>query len=912
MTQIDPISVEAAKELLALASSDQVERWLREHVSDDVFDIDSYWRPVGDLLSNAGAIEASPDEINPLVERIVNGMEAVIELKWRQAALGKEPKSPRDAIEKLFGIPNGRSRVLSSDMAQRHADQVELIFRGNSDLPTVIVRDHGIGIHPIDFSGTIVAIGQSNKGQKPYLIGMYGQGGSSAFEKSAYTIILSRRHPEHLDGKEDCAGWTVVRRQLATRVHRYSYLVSPTQRRPVPSFPGSIATKIGLQHGTHVAHIDYRDLGPFSAQRITNRAWYTLNYRLFDPLFPWTLREERPEMPRESRTMRGVPYRIGELPHTTGAGLAQGNKPNNTSVRHHVSFDYPDEMFGQIRVEWWVLQDEVVDNGRRRASHGQSVDPYRDPQRRYARRRIAITRGGQTHAALTTRIFEIERLRQVARSVVVQVDTDDLSFEAGASFFASNRADLKSDTEAAVERAILAAIETYRDELRAIERERQNEMVRGRGAADEGAIKDKLDRIIRDFQRNQVGVADGQNESSRRNRQAFVGREIPTYLRFANLSDLELRAGIPTHTDLLTDAADKTLADPRTRLRVESGTSEITATVVGGGNGRWRVEVQADADAAPSTRGELTATLESEGVFLVQIESPRSALVVPPPPPYIGNDPPTRFRLRSQNGIVRVRPGNARITIDTDAGDSLFPDAELRIETPQGIVYKGMGGPRQGEIRVSLDVPDKPSSEPIGAIAATLSLHGSSEFRHSAPLIIDSPLGRGGSVTSDATPNYTIVNVRRFPSDNTEESWENMANILALDSAWNSADAAAYVIGEADAEDGSQRQLTLYLNADNAELKTAERRLAETRSETTIDTFRLQHRTLLCYHLYLMAVNEIERAGSEPNSVPDAEEAPLYVRYRHEMIRINNTLLYSQREFQQSLQDSSDGEDEQL
>ena len=910
MTQIDPISLDAANSLLALASTEDVKRWLREHVTDDVFENDSYWRPVGDQLSNAGAIEASPDEINPLVERIVNGMEAVIELKWRHAALGKEPESPRDAIEKLFGIPNGESRVLSSDMAQGHANQVELILRGNRDLPTVVVRDQGIGIHPIDFSETIVAIGQSNKGQKPYLIGMYGQGGSSAFEKSAYTIILSRRHPEHLDGKEDFAGWTVVRRQLATRVHRYSYLVSPTQQRPVPSFPGSIATKIGLQHGTHVAHIDYRDLGPFSAQRITNRAWYTLNYRLFDPLFPWTLREERPEMPRESRTMRGVPYRIEELPQTTGAGLPQGNKPNNTSVRHHISFDYPDEMFGQIKVEWWVLQDEVVDNGRRRASHGQSVDPYRDPQRRYARRRIAITRGGQTHAALTTRIFEIERLRQVARSVVVQVDTDDLSFEAGASFFASNRADLKSDTEAAVERAIRAAIETYRDELRAIERERQNEMVRGRGAADEGAIRDRLDRILREFQRNRLVDATGQNFGPGRGPKDFVGREIPTYLRFASTNVLELRAGIPTHADLLTDAADKTLADPRTRLRVESGTSEITATVVGGGNGRWRVEVQADADAAPSTRGTLTATLESEGVFFVRTESPRPAFVVPPPPPYEGKYPPTRFRLRSQNGTVRIRPGNARVTIDTDATDTLFSDAELSIETPQDIIFNGKGGPRQGEIRLFLDVPDAPSPDPRGTISATLRLRSGVLFSDSAPVIIDAAPGRGGSDDTESAPNYRIVNVRQFPPDDSEVSWLNMAEILDLDSGWAGADAAAYVIGEADADDGSQRQLTFYLNADNSELRNAERRLAQTRSETTIDTFRQQHRTLLCYHLYLMAVNEIERAESDPAFAADVDETPMYARYRQEMIRINNTLLYSQREFQQSPEDGLDGEDE--
>ena len=79
--------------------------------------------------------------------------------------------------------------------------------------PTIEVRDRGLGIHPDDFSGTILALGQSDKGQKPYLIGMYGQGGSSTFDKCEYTIIVSRRHPDHLTGgQSDQVGWTVVRR----------------------------------------------------------------------------------------------------------------------------------------------------------------------------------------------------------------------------------------------------------------------------------------------------------------------------------------------------------------------------------------------------------------------------------------------------------------------------------------------------------------------------------------------------------------------------------------------------------------------------------------------------------------------------------------------------------------------------
>ena len=77
-----------------------------------------------------------------------------------------------------------------------------LTFKGDQQTPTVEVRDNGIGIHPTEFADTIVALGQSEKGQRPYLIGMYGQGGSSTFDKSKYTVIISRRHPDQLNDSQ--------------------------------------------------------------------------------------------------------------------------------------------------------------------------------------------------------------------------------------------------------------------------------------------------------------------------------------------------------------------------------------------------------------------------------------------------------------------------------------------------------------------------------------------------------------------------------------------------------------------------------------------------------------------------------------------------------------------------------------
>ena len=882
-------------------------------IGTEVLSDQAYWRPVGDQSSNAGAIEASPDEINPLIERVVNGMEAVIELKWIQHTPTKlPPRTPKKAIETLFNIPNGEARLLTEEQARSLADQVQLVLRGDRDRPTVLVRDRGIGIHPNDFPESIVSLGQSDKGERPYLIGMYGQGGSSAFEKAEYTIIVSRHHPDLLDGRQDLAGWTIVRRHLATRVHRYSYLVDPDTRE-VPAFDGSVADAVGLPHGTHVAHVSYRNLGPFAVQQITNRAYFTLNYRLFDPLIPWTLTEERSMMPRASRTMRGVPYRLRQLPSTTGIGLLRGSgKGGETSIRHYVAFDYRDQTFDTIRIEWWVLQDEAVQEGRRRGQHRRSANPYRDPQRRYSRRRVAITRGGQTHAALTPRIFEKQRLRQVARSIVLHVDTDGLSFEAGASFFASNRADLKTESQEAIERAITTAIDTYRDELRAIERERQTEIVQGRGAADEDAIRVRLDPMIRAFSRSSMGGRSGSTEKSGRQQQ-FTGRAIPTYLRFANQTELGLKPGVPRRADLLTDASDATMGDRRTKLLVYSDSTAFNARISGGGRGRWRVEVQTPAHSPTGIRGELNAHVESPGIWLVQCERPRPLVVQPPDPPYEGSNPPTIFRLRSRDGVVRVRQGGARVGIETDAVDEIFEHANLSFTTPDLIAYKGHGNPRKGEIRVSLAVPEDASIGVVGRIEAQLVLADGTSFVDSAYLRVDEKPESGGGFGSAIFPNYKIIDVRQFPANESERRWDDMPDILSTDTIWSGEDVAAFMVNDSTDGNGDERELVFYLNADNSELREAERRMTERRSDTIVEAVRQHHRALLCYHMYLMAL--IETQGSERDAIDltwhsEGVDFASYERYREEMRRTNTTLLYAQRDFADLLEDDSGEDDE--
>ena len=621
--------------LLTVQKKDELEAWLTAVAGPDAFENAANWCLVGNQTSNAGAIEQSPDDINPLIERVVNGMEAVVELKRKQA--GSQPSNPTEAIESLFEIPDGKSRLLDEMTAQGHAQFVTMTIRGTSRnaLPTIDVRDLGIGLHHEEFANTILALGQSTKGRQPHLIGMYGQGGSSTFDKCEYTVIISRKARTQLTpNQRDTTGWTVVRRKLNVRAPQYSYFIDH-RTGLVPWFSRDIADNLGFTHGTLVMHVGYRNLGSFASQQITNNAYYTLNFRLFDPMIPWTLADERSGR-RTSRTMRGVPYRLFQLRTVSGVGSTVERSRNRaTAIRHHTEYRHRRDGESNLRIAWWILQDEQAAGGRRRRAHGERLSPYRDHTKRYSRRVIAVTRGGQTHAALTAgATFVRKGFRQLSRSMILQVDTDDLSWEEVADFFTSNRADLKTASHAHIEEAINAAIELHADELRAIERERQAELVAGRSASDQEEIRKHLDPMIRAFlrtRRSSNGEGAGGGKSSE-----FRGKQVPTFVKFARANVLTVRPGVPTRAQLLTDALDEVVRHPDTQLRIEPSNPAIVVEGVSGSNGRYTVNLSPSPELTPGTRAQISASMYRPNSWLHRTEHPLRISVDAPPEPFVG------------------------------------------------------------------------------------------------------------------------------------------------------------------------------------------------------------------------------------------------------------------------------------
>jgi len=84
-----------------------------------------------------------------------------------------------DGIERLDDEERKAKRELV-DEARKNLS-INLDHDKKSKQLTVSIRDHGMGQVPAMMHRTLLSLGRSDKADKPYLIGVFGQGGSSAF-----------------------------------------------------------------------------------------------------------------------------------------------------------------------------------------------------------------------------------------------------------------------------------------------------------------------------------------------------------------------------------------------------------------------------------------------------------------------------------------------------------------------------------------------------------------------------------------------------------------------------------------------------------------------------------------------------------------------------------------------------------
>ncbi len=260
-----------------------------------------HWVPVGRDRGNGGRIKLAGEPMNPLAERLVNGMEALIELaRLREIAKNPAapmPPTPRDAVLRYFGFPrldqierlDDDERKAKSAMADkvRKDLSIKLDFEKKSKQFAVTVRDHGMGQAPENVHRTLLSLGRTEKADKPYLIGVFGQGGSSAFSIAKYSVVISRRANDiRKPGEGAGVGWSIVREiQPKGRRDPYFAYLAVTEEGGVPTIDTAHGGKFG--QGAHFCHIGY-DFGA-SESSIARLMYQSLNHVLFNPVMPYEL-----------------------------------------------------------------------------------------------------------------------------------------------------------------------------------------------------------------------------------------------------------------------------------------------------------------------------------------------------------------------------------------------------------------------------------------------------------------------------------------------------------------------------------------------------------------------------------------------------------------------------------------------
>jgi hypothetical protein len=574
------------------------------------------WRPVGDNEANYGLINIGSDPGSALIERVTNAIDGVLEREaLRKLARTKEgsiPASPREAVEVWFDVPGGRVANLGDPVnRQPLADNVvvTLLEGDQRRQPTVMVRDCGVGLTPHLIPTTILSLSGTNKIDKLYLAGAYGQGGSTALAFSPDgALFVSRRQPDLLDdGHPDLVAITLAKYEeldpAKNKNGRYAYLV--TSNREVPYVPAALLPE--FQPGTCVIHFNL-GIDRYSARmtQLTGSMWWLLQNALFDPVLPIWAEDARPSMirdrPRERRTIAGNYTRLSDD--------RRDRIEHSDSVDVHLEHSSGSTV---VRVNYWVVRSKQ-DGG-----SAQPIDAYVDPYQP-----IAYTYFGQTHGT-DERRFTAERLQlpYLAKFLILQVELDNLLPAARRELLSSTRDRLKRTAFFSEMRERICAALSEDEELIRLNDLRKEELLSRHSEKDRERMRQRFAELMERLRpgtdassRGSGSLEGGRPPSGPRSREPLEPlptKEEPTFLRIANA-----RRPVPMRLDrqalirLESDAPDGYLtARIHAKLTMASHPSD-TLTLASKSDfhgGRARLTVQPSEGVKAGTEGTLSVFL---------------------------------------------------------------------------------------------------------------------------------------------------------------------------------------------------------------------------------------------------------------------------------------------------------------
>jgi hypothetical protein len=633
---------------------------------------DGTWRLVGDR-PNFATIQSASNPISSIVERTTNAIDAQLEADALVSPkLTENCKSPRLFVEKRYGIPGGYLTSLEDRKGKKEhlveeAGICMILRDGDTDeTPTIEVADKGIGVTRSEIPQTILSLNRDNKINKWYVMGRYGQGGSTTLRFAEYTVIITRRRlpSRELDRQ---ISFTIVKYRESAEGEKdgqYVYLVRKSDN--LPFSVSGIDNSFG--GGTIVRHVDY----DFAKRYLLLDIYGYVETYLFDPVLPFWLVEDRSWVsnPGDRRRMFGARDRLGRTDLV-------GEKDELVANLNHGDL-------ATLVIRYWLFG---------RGTQNKEKSTFIDPDEP-----IVITYLGQTHAKLPRRILSYDcQLPNLYKDLAVQVECDGLTDKGRRTIFTSTREHI---TEQGRRLIIDSLVNTLSEELSDLDQKRQLEFLSEEVTKAKADIRRKLAEMINRIKPGTFKVSTGGSGTAyirmkkrarkriRRNKPPLETKGFPTYIKIANKQDpLKFsKVWIGTWIEVQSDAPDDFLSKFGATLELSKETQKFCRErfkhkdFKGG-----RLFIKAGLIGDPSVGTTFPFGLKmraSGGTQNYEFEDTRKAEIVKPPPG--GGE--KKVPLDAPE-IVWVAPGDAFWNEEEWTEDNV---AEVR-EKDSVVIYVSLG-----------------------------------------------------------------------------------------------------------------------------------------------------------------------------------------------------------------------------
>jgi hypothetical protein len=582
--------------------------------------------PIGKRENNRGIIEINRDPGRGIVERITNGIDAILEYEHFRHNGIPGCRNPREAAGAWLNIPSHGLYELSAAQRRELANFVVVTIEEGDDkfYRTVQILDKGIGISVDQMPLSILSLGETNKLQKLYLSGAFGQGGSSTFASCTYSLIASRLNSDSPQTQK--VGFTIVFYQdLPPELYkhgRYVYLTLDGSLfkadLPLEKFP----------KGTIVRHFGY-DLSSYVGALGPGSVYGLLQHALFDPIIPLFLEDK---VHSYRRVIKGSRNALN--------GAVDESDERGPNLSHNITIYYVKiGDFGYIGIEYWVLEQS---------------EKERYPSRAYVdnKRPIILTINGQSHAELPASLIRNQLdLPYLVNRLIVHLDCNNLTPQAKRNLFVSSREDVrKSEAYKLIEEELIKALRSD-DKLKILNEEAKNLTLKEKDEEAEKIMRSEVAKILRFYgfpTTEAVGGVLGETKRTESPTQPVGRAPIHKLTKIINLHDP------PTYVKILADPPIKFYPEQRRYVRIETDApstyhnaedikkSRVNIILTGNAlhlsgttplkEGRMRVILDCSKNAIPDMKGEVIIEISRPGLPTIFAKVPYLIIEKPEAP----------------------------------------------------------------------------------------------------------------------------------------------------------------------------------------------------------------------------------------------------------------------------------------